>query len=139
MRPASRENGSDCSHTVPGPVSVARNTPSPPNSMLLMPPTAFTSMSTVSWKATTQPVSTSSRSPAASSRLIMVPPACTNTQPSPSSFCMMKPSPPNRPVRILRWKKMPSCTPRAPARNASFWQISRPPWSESFIASTVPG
>src|SRR3546814_6255326 len=28
MRPAMRENGSDCSQTVPGPVSVARNMPS---------------------------------------------------------------------------------------------------------------
>ncbi|KAG1280763.1 hypothetical protein G6F64_014511 [Rhizopus arrhizus] len=47
MRPARRENGSDCSQTLPGPVSVARNTPSPPNSMLLTPVTRLTSMSTV--------------------------------------------------------------------------------------------
>jgi AcrR family transcriptional regulator len=34
MRPARRENGSDCSQTLPGPVSVAKNTPSPPKIML---------------------------------------------------------------------------------------------------------
>jgi hypothetical protein len=81
MRPAMRENGSDCSQTWPGPVSVARNTPSPPKIMLLMPPTGFTSKPTVSVSATTQPVSTSMRSPAASSRSTTVPPACTKTQP----------------------------------------------------------
>src|SRR5688500_953962 len=37
-RPASRLNGSDCSHTLPGPVSVAKSNPSPPNSVFLIPP-----------------------------------------------------------------------------------------------------
>src|SRR5262249_48007918 len=37
-RPANREKGSDWSQTLPGPVSVARNKPSPPNSVFLKPP-----------------------------------------------------------------------------------------------------
>jgi AcrR family transcriptional regulator len=49
MRPARRENGSDCSHTLPGPVRVARNTPSPPKNMLFRPATRCTSMLTVAW------------------------------------------------------------------------------------------
>src|SRR3546814_599500 len=44
MRPAMRENGSDCSQTVPGPVSVARNMPSPPHTTRLIPPPVFTSI-----------------------------------------------------------------------------------------------
>ena len=36
---ARRENGSVCSHTRPGPVSEAKNKPSPPKSDVLMPPT----------------------------------------------------------------------------------------------------
>jgi hypothetical protein len=55
-----RENGRLCSQTWPGPVRVARNTPSPPNSIDLMPPTGLTSKPTVWVRATTQPVSTSS-------------------------------------------------------------------------------
>ena len=58
-----------------------------------------------------------------SSSACTVPPACTKHRPSPSSFCMMKPSPPNRPTPILRWKAMPTDTPRAAHRNESFWQI----------------
>ncbi len=52
---------------------------------------------------------------------------------------VMKPSPPNRPVMILRCRWMPTCTPRAPAKNESFWQIRRPPCSDSRSGSTVPG
>ncbi len=47
IRPASRAKGSDWIHTLPGPRSRAKNTPSPPNSMLLTPPAAITSKSTV--------------------------------------------------------------------------------------------
>ena len=39
IRFASRLSGSDCSHTRPGPRSVAKNSPSPPNSADLILPT----------------------------------------------------------------------------------------------------
>ena len=55
-----------------------------------------------------------------------MPPAWTKHRPSPSSFCMMKPSPPNRPTPIFLWNAMPTDTPRAAQRNESFWQISVP-------------
>src|SRR4029453_1943184 len=47
MRSASRENGSVCSHTRPGPVSAAKNKPSPPKRLVLIPPTRTMSYSTV--------------------------------------------------------------------------------------------
>jgi hypothetical protein len=40
MRSASRENGSVCTHTRPGPVIDAKNSPSPPKIAVLMPPTS---------------------------------------------------------------------------------------------------
>src|SRR5690606_28271743 len=43
MRPARRLIGSDCSHTLPGPRSLAKNRPSPPNSADLTPPTNWMS------------------------------------------------------------------------------------------------
>ena len=44
-----------------------------------------------------------------------------------------------KPTESLRWKKMPSVTPRAAQRNASFWQISVPPICARFIARMRPG
>jgi hypothetical protein len=46
-----------------------------------------------------------------------------------SSFCMMKPSPPNSAVITFFWKCRPMLTPRAAHRKLSFWQIMRPPKS----------
>ncbi len=43
--------------------------------------------------------------PACSSRRTTVPPACTKARPSPSSFCMMKPSPPKKPADSFCWKR----------------------------------
>jgi hypothetical protein len=43
MRSARRLSGSDCSQTWPGPVSVAKNSPSPPKKAVLTPPTSCTS------------------------------------------------------------------------------------------------
>ena len=43
MRSASRLSGSDCSQTWPGPVSVAKKSPSPPKSAVLTPPTNWMS------------------------------------------------------------------------------------------------
>ena len=56
-----------------------------------------------------------------------MPPAWAKQRPSPSSFCMMKPSPPNRPTPIFLWNAIPTETPRAAHRNESFWQMSWPP------------
>jgi integron integrase len=124
MRPARRENGSDCIHTLPGPVSVAKNTPSPPKNMLLRPPTcSHVDVDAGGQRDHAAGIDIDASRRRFSSRSTTVPPACTNTQPSPSSFCMMKPSPPNRPVRIFFWKVMPICTPRAAARKLSFWQM----------------
>jgi hypothetical protein len=39
MREASLDTGKLCNHTSPGPVSVAKNNPSPPNKVFLIPPT----------------------------------------------------------------------------------------------------
>src|SRR5450830_155771 len=47
IREARRENGRLCSHTVPGPVSLARNKPSPPNSAVLILPTYWISKATL--------------------------------------------------------------------------------------------
>jgi hypothetical protein len=75
----------------------------------------------------------------ASSRSTTVPPIWTNTQPSPSSFCMMKPSPPNRPVITLRWKAMPIDTPLAAARKRpSGRSACRHSWRAS-AAGSRPG
>ena len=82
---------------------------------------------TVLVMATTQPVSTSSRSPGRSSRSTIVPPAWMNTRPSPVSFCMMKPSPPNSAVMIFFWKNRPMDTPRAAHRKLSFCAMMVPP------------
>ena len=102
IRPASRENGSDCSQIRPGPCNTAKKRPSPPNSAVLILPACCTSNWTDCSNATTQPVSICSTSPGCKTRSTIVPPACMNTMPVPSSFCMMKPSPPNKPVMILR-------------------------------------
>jgi hypothetical protein len=60
IRSASRENGIVCSSTRPGPESVAKNSPSPPNSAVLMPGTILMSYRTCCSIATMQPVSTRS-------------------------------------------------------------------------------
>src|SRR5713101_281044 len=74
MRPASREKGSVCRMVFPGPVSVARNSPSPPNSAFLNPPTSWMSYCTDSSKATMQPVSTRSIWPGWRSNSMKLPP-----------------------------------------------------------------
>ncbi len=51
---------------------------------------------------------------------------------------MMKPSPPKMPTPILRWKAMPTDTPRAAHRNESFWQISCPPMAFRSIGMILP-
>ncbi len=60
-----------------------------------------------------------------------------NTQPSPSSF-MMKPSPPNRPVMILRWNCADLHAARA-GQEAVLLADQAYAVLVSFIASTVPG
>ena len=59
-REARRENGRLCSQTVPGPVTLAKNRPSPPNRAVLILPTYWISKLTFDVSATMQPVSTSS-------------------------------------------------------------------------------
>ena len=39
---------------------------------------------------------------------------------------MMNPSPPNRATPIFFWKAIPTDTPFAAQRKASFWQMMRP-------------
>src|SRR4051812_47416539 len=43
MRSARRLKGSDCRYTLPGPLNVAKNSPSPPNKVFLNPPTNWMS------------------------------------------------------------------------------------------------
>ena len=52
---------------------------------------------------------------------------------------MMKPSPPKKPTDSFCWKKMPSDTPRAAHRKASFWQTSMPPSWRRSIGRILPG
>ncbi len=84
-------------------------------------------------------MSTRSVSPGPSSIVWIVPPEWTKTSPSPSSFCMMNPSPPNRPTPIFFWNAIPTDTPRAAQTNESFWQISWPPSVRRSSARTFPG
>ena len=65
-RLARRENGRLWIQTVPGPVTLAKNRPSPPNSAVLMPPTYWISKLIVCVNATRQPWSISSVSPGCS-------------------------------------------------------------------------
>jgi len=96
IRPANLENGRLWSHTLPGPVSFAKNNPSPPNSMVLIPPACIISKSTVDVMAARHPVSTCNTSPGVRLISLTAPPTCMNTQPSPSIFCMINPSPPKK-------------------------------------------
>ena len=89
-----------CSQTWPGPVSVARNRPSPPNRMFLKPLTIWMSKVTLGSKMPTWPACTSSRSPAARSRSTNSPERSSQTTPGPLIFCRMKPSPPKKPAPI---------------------------------------
>ena len=57
-REARREKGRLCSQIVPGPVSLAKNRPSPPKSAVLILPTYWISKLTFGVMATRQPVST---------------------------------------------------------------------------------
>ena len=139
-REARRENGRLCSHTVPGPVTLAKNRPSPPNSAVLILPTYWISKLTFGVSATTQPVSTSSVWPGCSSRLhhgaagvhegqavaleLLHDEALAAEEADADSFC---------------WRKMPSETPRAAHRKASFWQISVPPSWRRSIGRILPG
>ena len=52
---------------------------------------------------------------------------------------MMKPSPPKKPTDSFCCNAMPSDTPRAAHRKASFWQISVPPRRLRSIAMILPG
>ena len=82
MRSARRENGRVWSQTVPWPLSVARNIPSPPKIMDFRLPARWMSYSMPGVKATRQPVSTRNVSPL-NSFLMMCPPAWMNAIPSP--------------------------------------------------------
>ena len=52
--------------------------------------------------------------------LCKVPPACIKAIPSPSNFCIIKPSPPKSPVPIFLLNSIPTETPFAAHKNASF-------------------
>ena len=82
--------------------------------------TPHISYSTEDTNPTMQPVSILITSPGCNSFSITKPPACINARPSPSSFSIMKPSPPNSPVPSFFWNSMPTLTPFAAHRNASF-------------------
>ncbi len=92
--PARREKGRGWSHVLPGPCRVANKNPLPPKRAVLMPPACRMSKSTLGWRARKHPVSTCRASPAPRVRSTTVPPAWMKTMQAPSSFCMMKLSPP---------------------------------------------
>src|SRR5262245_5358169 len=73
-----RLSGKDCIQTRPGPRSVAKNRPSPPNIADLILPTYSMSYEIVGWSATRHPVSMRSNSPGARVLSISIPPACTS-------------------------------------------------------------
>ena len=129
----------DCSHTRPVPRSVARNRPSPPNTIERSPPACWMSKSMPGSKATTQPVSTR-RVSLLSCFSMTTPPAWMNASPSPRIFCSTNPSPPKKPAPNLRLKWMEILVPKAAHRKLSFWAISVLPgtWPR-LMGSTVPG
>mmetsp|Transcript_5205 Transcript_5205/g.14755 ORF Transcript_5205/g.14755 Transcript_5205/m.14755 type:complete len:204 (-) Transcript_5205:463-1074(-) len=121
--------GIPCSQTVPGPVSVVMNNPSPPNMAFLMPGIIDTSKSMVWVMATSEPDDTLSDSPSLRSRRTRVPPAFTKTSPVPVKLCSTKPSPPKNPEVSDLVKAISMSTVSDPARYALFWHTILPPYS----------
>ena len=73
----------DCSHTLPGPLSLARKSPSPPNSLLRMPGTVVSSRLIPASNSATWPGCTRTYSPGASSTSVTSPCISTNALPLP--------------------------------------------------------
>mmetsp|Transcript_7816 Transcript_7816/g.12906 ORF Transcript_7816/g.12906 Transcript_7816/m.12906 type:complete len:257 (-) Transcript_7816:678-1448(-) len=98
-----RSIGIPCNQTVPGPVKVVTNNPSPPNITFLNPLMVVTSYSTSDVMATNEPLETRNVSFGRSSFFTTVPYAFRNTVSSLSlpplrNFCNTNPSPPKNPT-----------------------------------------
>ena len=120
MAPATLEMGMVCSQILPGPVRTVLKKPSPPSSLFFRPLTCWMSMDTVDSKPSTQPVSTIICCPGARSYSTSSPSTSAKAMPEPDRRCMMKPSPPKKPVPsfLLKWTDI--CTPASEARKALF-------------------
>ncbi len=86
----------------------------------------------------TTPVSQTIRSPGASSYSTLWPSSSRKITPGPVTRCMIKPSPPKKPLPRLPVKWMDKLTPAVAARNAPFWQIMLRPGASS-MAIIRPG
>ncbi len=124
--------------TLPGPVRVVRNSPSPPKNIVFIPFTRSISYETVPSQPTTQPVSTFNRCPGWRSNSMKSPQAWMNAVPSPASRSRIKPSPPKKTDPSRRWNVTLSSTPSSAQRNASFCTMNSLP-EESSIGLIVPG